>query len=297
MKKLIKYFAFSFSKLWICLPRQIGRGFFSLLGYFWFDILRLRRKLILQNIAVAFPDMPMAEKIQLGRTCLIRNTGQVSDLISVPAMDKKWIEANVLFSGLEHLDAALKEGKGVYLLASHLGSPDLIINALQINGYPIHLISKKFKSQTLSDFWFMMRGAQGVQFIEAHSDRTGFDILRAIRQKEIVIFVLDQHMGRPYGVKTKFFGKEAGTAYGLALFSLKTKSPVVPICAFETDDGRLHIEFEQKLDLQEKISENKDETIKGLTQLFTDQIEKMVRRHPKEWIWMHRRWKNTADLE
>ncbi len=71
----------------------------------------------------------------------------------------------------------------------------------------------------------------------------------------------------------------------------------MPICAFETEEGQLHIEFEQKLDLQGKISDNKDETIKGLTQLFTDQIEKMVRRHPKEWIWMHRRWKNTADLE
>ena len=297
MKKLMKFLAFKFAQIWVLIPRQWGRGFFSLLGCFWFDFLRLRRRLILENISVAFPEMLLEEKVKLGRTCLIRNTGQVSDLISVPAMSRKWIEQNVLFSGVEHLQNALAEGKGVYLLGSHLGSPDLIINALQLTGFPIHLISKKFKSKVLNDFWFMMRGSQGVQFIEAHSDRTGFDILRAIRQKEIVIFVLDQHMGRPYGVKTTFFGKVAGTAYGLALFALKTKSPVVPICAFETEEGQLHIEFEQKLDLQGKISDNKDETIKGLTQLFTDQIEKMVRRHPKEWIWMHRRWKNTADLE
>src|SRR5690606_32701116 len=139
--------------------------------------------------------------------------------------------------------------------------------------------------------WFHFRGAQGVKYIEAHSDRTAFEILKAIRAKSLVVFVLDQFMGRPFGIETTFFGRKTGTAYGLALFYLKTRSPVVPVYGYEDDQGKMHMVCLPALELESLLGSDQDENILALTQKFCDVIEEAVKKHPTDWMWVHRRWK------
>jgi KDO2-lipid IV(A) lauroyltransferase len=103
-------------------------------------------------------------------------------------------------------------------------------------------------------------------------------------------------MGKPYGVRTSFFGKPAGTAYGLALFHMKTKSPVVPVYTYEGQDGKIHIIVESpvKSEVQSKEQEEvqtREQTLVELTQRYTDKLESIVRRYPEHWMWVHRRWK------
>ncbi len=292
MQNYILFLFKVFARLLAFLPRRAVRGLGSMLGWLWIDVLRIRRNLIKENLDIAFPEVPLKQKMRWGRHSVHKLGGDFAEILTTPWLDQKWVNKNIVFQGLENLENAKSLGKGVYLLSLHLGNGDTAASALSMKGYRLHLISKYFKNKLLNKIWFYFRAAQGVKYIEAHSEKTTFDILRAIRAKEFVIFVLDQFMGRPFAVENTFFGRKTGTAYGLALFYLKTKSPVVPIYGVEGDDGRLQVICEPALDLESLRASDQDKDIAVLTQHFNDVIEAIIRKHPQDWMWIHRRWKD-----
>lgn len=277
---------------WSLLPRKTVRWLGAGIGVLWYDILGLRKKVILDNLKTAFPSYTDETRGRIARRSLRTQGSNFAEVFTLPSIDQKWLTKHVVFEGWEHLEAARAEGKGVYLLGMHIGNGDLTASALVMNGAPVDLISKFFKNKTFNDMWFHIRAVHGVRFIEPHGEKTAFEILRAIKNNSCVAFVLDQFMGRPFGIPTTFFGRRTGTAYGLALFVLKTGSPVVPVYSYEGSDDKIHIVVEPALDLAPLIGTDKDENLARLTQRFTDTIQKVVSEHPEEWIWMHRRWKD-----
>ncbi|MBL7669505.1 MAG: lysophospholipid acyltransferase family protein [Bdellovibrionaceae bacterium] len=273
-------------------PRRWIRGLGRPLGILWFDVLRVRRRVVLDNLRLAFPEWSESDRIRVGRKSVYKLNEDLVEFFSIPSMNEKWLKTNLVFEGKEHLIQALEQQRGVYALSLHLGHGDVAISALALNGFKIHLITKVFKSQWFNDLWFFVRRVHGAQYIEAHGPKTPFEILKAIRGNETVIFVNDQFMGRPFGIEVDFFGKKTGTAFGLALFYLKTRSPIVPIYAFEGSDGKFHLKIEPPLQLEHLISDDKEKTYALITQEVTHVIERIVREHPEDWMWVHRRWKS-----
>ena len=262
------------------------------MGWLWFDILRFRRDIVLDNLTKAFPDWSEDKKLSVGRKSVYNMTENFFELFLIPAIDEKWLEKNVVFEGLEHFDQAISGKRGALLLSLHLGNGDLMANCLARKGYNVAIITKFFKSQFLNKLWFSVRAAQGVQLIPPHGEKTPFMILKSLKAKGLIGFVLDQHMGKPFGVRTTFFGQPVGTAYGLALFQLKTKCPVIPIYNYQGADGKVHIKAEAPFVYRDELeTQDRDQTLVELTQAYTDKIEEIVRQWPEQWMWVHRRFK------
>ncbi len=211
----------------------------------------------------------------------------IADFTEMGFLSKDQLFGKIEVVGRENLDRAVAQNKGVFLLALHVSNGDYGIAWLSAMGYPMHLITKRFKSKWLDDLWFRIRGRFGTHFIEARN--SSFEILKAIRSKEIVIFVLDQFMGPPLGVKTTFFGHPTGTAMGLALFARKTEAPVIPSYIERKDDGSFRLHFLPEVPFEEKS--DKEATLQFMTQRYTDTIESIVKTCPGQWLWIHRRWK------
>ena len=100
---------------------------------------------------------------------------------------------------------------------------------------------------------------------------------------------MDQFTGPPIGCKVKFFGKETGAAMGLAVLAQRSGADVIPVIPYRDKDGRQIIEHFPPIKFD--ASGTKDEAIERMTQVYTDQIEKLVRYKPEQWMWLHRRWK------
>lgn len=274
-------------------PRHWVRALGRPLGILWFDVFRFRRNVVLSNLKIAFPEWSEAERIKVGRRSVYMLTENLAEFFLIPSITDDWIRREVVFHGEDNLKKALEVKRGVLLLTLHLAHGDVLGNIVARKGYDVSIITKFFRSPWLNDLWFSIRGAQGVKFIEPHGEKTPFAILKALRANGLVAFVLDQHMGRPYGIEARFFNRPVGTAYGLALFHLKTKSPVVPIYSYENEDGKIHVVFDKPFFYDERLGsrENRDQAIQELTQIYTDKVEEVVRRYPKQWMWVHRRWK------
>lgn len=291
MKKLITVLVRFLCILIGFFPRRWIRGLGYLFGFLWFDLLRIRQRVILDNLDRAFPKMSSVEKLKIGRKSVYAMGANFSEFFMIPSLNQKWLENSVVFEGLEYVEEALKMEKGLFLLSMHIGNGDMAATAISMKGIPITLITKTFKNKLMNDLWFSIRGHQGVKYIDAHGKNNAFEILKALKQNRSVVFVLDQFMGKPFGIATTFFGIKTGTAYGLALFYLKTKSPIIPIYTYEGNDQKMHVVFCPVLKLDHLIDDDKDHSILRLTQYFNDIIEEKVRKHPDQWMWVHRRWK------
>jgi len=270
----------------------VVRGLGGIFGFLWIDLLRVRRNIVLKNLDIAFPEWSPEKKIQVARQSVYNMGYGFSEFFTVPHLNKQWLEKCVVFEGEENYQKALQKNKGVLAMSLHLGNGDLGSSAVVMKGYPLTIITKVFKNQFFNDLWFSFRGAQGVKYIDAHGSSNSFDILKALKRQEGVTFVLDQVMGKPYGIATTFFGKKTGTAYGLALFAIKTQAPVIPLYTYEGEDKKMHVVFEPEIPIQDLISEDKEASIVAITQRFNDKIEEIVRKHPEQWMWVHRRWKD-----
>jgi Kdo2-lipid IVA lauroyltransferase/acyltransferase len=290
MNRSARFWATLISAIAIAIPDSVRRLLAKVFAIVWFDLLRFRRKIILDNLSIAFPEWDDKKKISVGRQCVVQMCEGFFEFFVLPRWDKKWMQENVVFHGLDILKREQAKKKGLLLLSLHLGNGDIAIRMIALQGTPLAVITKRFKSKWLDDFWFMMRGTPDTRFIESHGRTTPFDILKACRENQPVVFVLDQYMGPPYGVETAFFGQNTGTAYGLALFALKTGAPVVTVYTRrDYSSGKIHIHFEGPL-AQLEI-ENKDEYLTKQTQVYNDELERIVRTYPEQWMWIHRRWK------
>ena len=275
------------------LPFAVRDAMGVLIGFLWFDVLRIRRKIATDNVGIAFPEMPLSERTTMARTSLHHMGRTLVDYTQFPFFRKAKADKFFVTEGLEHVDRALSEGRGVIFLTCHLGNGDFAIALLSQLGYRVNLISKEFKARWLNDLWFNMRREHGTRFISA--EKSSFEILRALRRNEIVIFVLDQFMGAPVGVRTRFFGKETGTAAGCALIASRTHSPVIPSYTYRRSDGKQVVVFEEPVPFQQLDDSLREKNIAVMTQVYTDKIEAMIRKHPEQWMWIHRRWKEFRD--
>lgn len=288
---MIKYVAYVFKILaWLVSHLPISLQFFlgDLIGILWFDILRIRRSVALENLKLAFPDKNNDDLKKIARRSLCSMGRGFIEFCHFPFMkdNPNYLEKFII-EGKEHLEEAIKKKRGVCLLTLHLGNGDFATAGLSIHGIRFHLISKEFKLKWLNNLWFSMRSDLGTQFIAPRN--SSYSILKALKKNEVVVFVQDQFMGPPIGVETTFFGHRTGTALGLSIMASRYNSPIVPVYNYRRYDGKIIIVFEPELNL-EKNGEG-DEHLKYITQKCNDKLQEFVEKHPDQWMWVHRRWK------
>lgn len=287
MKNLFKNIFYIFAYLIFKSPKWCQEFLAVGLGILWFDILRIRRTVAVGNIQTSFPEISAKKATQIARASVIQMGRTIVDFNTLTWISPTQLREHVEFEGLEHVDKALQQNKGVIVLGCHVANGDFGVLALSNLGYPMHLISKRFSNLWLDDIWFSVRGRFGTQFIAPRN--SPYEILKALKKNACVIFVLDQFMGPPLGVRTVFFGRETGTAMGLALFAQKTGAPVVPCYSRRREDGRYVVCFEPEVPFEELGDKNKN--VQYMTQKYTERIEAIVRKYPEQWMWIHRRWK------
>lgn len=292
MKKLADLFSSLFAFIWKFLPYKLNLFFGKVLAFLWVDVFQIRKKVIFDNLDLVFPKMEPKQKKQIAWLAMQNMCRSFFDVIKIPSMTETWIDENVLFDGLENLKMAQDKKKGILFLSLHLGSGDLGGAVISRKLMPIYIITKRFSNQFMDRFWFNLRGASQTKFIDAHNKKNAFEILGALKKQCGVIFVLDQFMGKPYGVSSTFFGKETGSAYGLSLFAKKTNAPVVAIYTYWDNNNKLHVCFRPEIDLSDFLNDEDEVYKTRVTNRFNQELEQIIVKHPEHWMWVHRRWKD-----
>jgi Kdo2-lipid IVA lauroyltransferase/acyltransferase len=196
------------------------------------------------------------------------------------------IEKVVVIDGFENFDAARRRGKGVIFLTGHMSAWELSSFAQALYGYPLHFLVRPVSNRRIDELINGYRCLSGNRPIE--KNRSARAILKTLGEAGTVGILMDHNTAIEEGVFVNFFGIPASTTSGLARLALRTDAAVVP--GFLIWDGarrKYRLRFEAAVELSRSGDEEAD--VLENTQRFTSVIEEQVRRHPDQWLWVHKR--------
>lgn len=258
------------------------------LGFLLGSVLRYRRAEVLCTIQRCLTEKSPAE-VRAIADGMYRNLGTlIIESMRFEKFDSEYLAQNIEFDRMEIVYDALKQGKGVIVLTAHIGNFDLMVIIAALLGTALTIITKKIKPRALNDYWNRVRTQFGAKMVPHHGSFRA--CLSALKRNEVLGFVLDQNMKRDMGIFVDFFGRPACTSPGLAMLSARSGAPVVPIFITRKPDGRHHVGVMDALPPPAGRGRDEEE-IRRETQRYTKIIEETVRKHPEQWIWLHRRWR------
>lgn len=262
------------------------------LGRWVYRLLPVRRRVVLANLRLVFGrTLTEAEIVTLAQAHYAHLARSLMELLRFPFLSEAQRAA---LARVENVEACLRAhamGKGVLILTGHLGNFELATVAAirQFTQYrgQFHVLRRPVSPRWLERLLTRRFRQAGLEVLPKKGalDR----LLDRLAAGDAVAFLMDQHAGGRDGVRVDFFGHPAGTFRSLAIIALATGAPVVPMATWREPDGRHVLRFEEALVTVRCADAN--EAIRANTRAYNATLEQLVMRHPEQWFWVHRRWK------
>lgn len=250
-----------------------------------FDVLRLRRRLVTDNLGIAFPEMPHRERVRTGRMSVYHFLMTAMELLRSYRTD---IAKDIEVRGVEHIRGALDKQKGVYILCFHLGNWEAMGAQCTRMLCPSYVLVKKVGTGGLDRFVTEVRDKNQFLSVKRQKKGDGFTAIKEILAAgHIVGFVMDQ--ARPGEPKLPYFGHPAKTNTSLAAIWRKVPAPIVPAFIRRVGVSKHILEFFPEVPLS--ITQDAEQDVLRHSTEFNAIVESHVRKHPEEYFWMHNRWK------
>ncbi len=267
-------------------PRKLQLFFGNCLGMlgYW---ARFRVTVVNQNLAIAFPGQVELQK-KILRASYQHLGNLILEILLVVGPLKKFVLKYVDITGIEHIEAAKKRGKGLVFLSSHVGNWEVMAAS---GGLLTHsdllLVTKHLKPEWVHES--IEAGRLQCQIRATYEPKTLRDVLSHLKKNGAVGFVLDQYAGPPVGVRVPLFGIPVGTPLIVATLAKRTGATLLPVENFRKEDGRWQVNV--KPPLEWKSFSNAHYELAANTAEYAAVIEKMILAHPEQWLWTHRRFK------
>ena len=188
--------------------------------------------------------------------------------------------------GLEHLEKALQEGKGVILLSSHFTSIDLGGRLLSLHA-PFHAMYRRHDNPAMEK---IMAGGREIRVEKAIPRGNVREMIRSLRGGHAVWYAPDQNTQRKAAVFVGFFGQTASTNSGTARLAKVTGAAVVPFYSVRREQGDGY-----DIVLEPPLEGFPTGDLEVDTQRINDLIEGWVRKCPAQYLWIHRRFRTRPN--
>ena len=245
------------------------------------------------NLTAAFPEKSTAE-IENILTGVWDNLGRVTAefahidrlRIQLPGEtgthDVVWTEQNY-----RRYETMQRESKSGLFFAAHLANWEVAALCGPAFRLPSAVLFRRPNIAAVSDAVLRMReGCMGVLI------PTGLGapvrLANALAQGLHVGMLVDQYYDK--GLEVMFFGRRCKTNPLIAQLARHVDCPIYGIRIVRLADKHTFLEevtdaLDPPRDAEGKID------VQGTMQLITSVVERWVREHPEQWLWLHRRWR------
>lgn len=195
--------------------------------------------------------------------------------------------------GIEHLDAAIAEGRGVILLTAHAGNYELGGILLRARNLKVHAVYKPDRFAAVERLREQMRAQGGVVGIPV--DGVGFTTLplvKLLREGALVGMQGDRDFSLN-GVPMAFFGREVPFPRGPWELAAMTGASIVTSFLYTDEDRRFHARLGAPIRIQGGRGDRMAAIEAGMRSYVAD-LEALIRRHPSQWYCFYPFWDDPA---
>jgi KDO2-lipid IV(A) lauroyltransferase len=251
-------------------------------------VLGIRRRVVERQIEAAFPEWTPDRVQEVAREAY-ESLGRTSIETAIVSRCSRE-EIIGMFDdddSFRVLDDAVKQGRGVIIVAGHLGNWELSGAYMAAKGVNVEAVTRMQENPLFDEFLTRTRMRLGFKVIyDGDAVRRA---PRALRSGACVAFVMDQGAAGLASTWVPFFGRLAKTPRGAATFALRLDAPVVFVVALRKPDGRFSVHFEA---VPVRPSGDKNADVDRIVADCTTVLERWVRKSPGQYFWHHRRWKH-----
>ena len=251
------------------------------------------RRVADENLRHAFPDLSAAARDRLVRGCF-RHFATL--LVEVARMPRKlhphnWRDHVELADG-GALATAMTSGRPVMLVGGHLGNWELAGYALGLLGFRTHAIARPLDNPYFDRYLRKFRERTGQRVLAKRGD---FDQMTELMKRGGVLGTLaDQDAGRR-GLFVTFFNRPASTHKAIALMALEYNVLLLVVGVPKiAEPMRYRVILEDAIDPADYAGH--PDAVIAITQRYTTALERIARRYPEQYFWLHRRWKHQPTV-
>lgn len=266
------------------LPRRARERFAAFVGWLVWT-LRIRRAVAIDNVQRALPELPPGEQRRIARAAFGSMARTMLESVTSDLLSDAEVEQAVCVIDWKGLDVLLAARQPVLIASAHLGSWELFAEVMARRGHVFSAVVRPL-SGAFNEWLVRSRERAGVELILQRGALR--NMLKALRRGRAVVQLIDQALPGPEALWVPFFGRPASTTPALSMAALRSGAPVYVVVAVR-EQGRLQMQVEGPIALPERATRH--QALEAHTAALTAVIEGHVRRHPEQWLWLHRRWK------
>jgi KDO2-lipid IV(A) lauroyltransferase len=255
---------------------------------FGYAPLGIRRGVVEKQVAAAFPEWS-ADRVREVAVAAYENLGRTTmETAVLSRFDRERILE--LFDETPDwhvLEGALAQGRGVILVAGHLGNWELAGSYIAARGVRMEAVARQMENPLFDAYLTRTRRRIGLDVIwDGDAVRR---VPRTLRHDGVVAFLIDQGAAGLASTWVPFFGRYAKTPRGPAVFALRLQTPVVFVAPLRKPDGRFTMSLEE---VPVHVTGDRNADVDRIVADYTAALERWVRKAPGQYFWHHRRWKH-----
>lgn len=188
------------------------------------------------------------------------------------------------------LEQIEKSGKGAILFSAHFSNWEMGLRYLTKFNFKLNVVFRKSNNEKIENIYINgLREKFGINMI-AKGDVAAIKILRALKNKEVVIILADQRDDK--GELIDFMGKDCYTNVSTAALALRAGVDIYGIRVIRKDmKAKFELKCDKFINIDNYDSDNIKENVVNITKNINDTIALWVKEHPEQWFWVHKRWK------
>ena len=256
----------------------IGRG----VGHLGWHLVKKRRHIALTNIRLCFPELSREEQEALAKRSVISTGEAILEMAGSFSNHRINLDKRLTITGMEHIEKAQAEGRGVLLLGMHFNSLDVGTRLLGY-GVDFHGVYRPNDNPVIDRLINKGRGNYMASSVKRSDIR---QMVRLLKNGQILWYAPDQDYGIAHAVFVPFFGIPAATITATSRIARMGNAAVVPCTHYRLPGGQYEIEFGPALEGFPCGDDEQD------TARLHRTIEHYVRKHPEQYLWVHKRFKH-----
>ncbi len=271
---------------WTPLPvaRALSHAYARLLDL---GIPRLRRA-AMRNLEMAMPQLSAAERREIADGVFSSIARIGLSVARFPSIHRGNLSQWIRCEGSEHFHDALRAGRGVLFATAHLGNWELSAFAHALLEQPMNVVVRPFDNPALDRMVEARRALSGNSILSKRD--LARPILRALQANQAVGILIDQNAAASEGIFVEFFGIPACASAAFVKLAARSGAAVIPGFALWSPEERRHVlRFYPPVPITDDAARD--------TQAVQSQLESVIRAHPDQWLWVHRRWKTRPPGE